>query len=517
MEKRAMYKRDIIILVLVLLAGMIMGGLFFGRTADIPPQTKAASETIWTCSMHPQIRQSKPGQCPICAMDLIPLSSEPSAGENMDPNEIFMSEAAIKLGNIQTTVVKRGKPEKKIFMLGKVQADERNIAQLTARFAGRIEELYINYTGQTVAKGQKLASIYSPDLITAQKELLEAVKFKSTNSAFYNASRSKLRLWNLSNTQINSIENSNEPIIRFDLFAPIAGTVSKRHVSSGDYIKEGTALFELIDLSRVWVLFDVYESDLPWIRLGDKVTFSLQSNPGKTYTGPIRFIDPFIDSRTRVTQIRVEIPNPKQKLKPEMFASGVLESVMDMTAEGLLVPKSAILWTGKRSVVYVKVTDRKSPSFLYREIVLGPEAGNFYIVTEGLMEGEEIAVNGVFKIDASAQLAGKTSMMNPVDGQQAPGHQHRDLPTLITHEMFKVYGNCEMCKDRIEKTALNLNGVTGAEWSIETKMLHVTFDPEKTDLTTIHKAIAAVGHDTDIEKAPDTVYNALPGCCLYRK
>jgi len=360
-------------------------------------------------------------------MDLIPLATAKSTGDDIDPDEIVLSESAAELANIQTMVVSKGTPQKSVYLQGKVQADERNIAELTARFGGRIEKLFVNFTGQNVQKGEKLATLYSPDLVTAQRELLEAIAFRESRPSFYTASRAKLKLWDLSEDQINDIEEKGEPLLYFDILSPISGTVMMRHVALGDYVKEGSALFQVTDLSRVWVMFDAYESDLPWIKTGDHVELTIQSLPGKTYEGKVTHIDPFINSTTRVARVRIELPNKGLKLKTEMFAKGLLHSKIAESADHLLIPKSSILWTGKRAVVYVSLPDRDSPSFLYREIILGPEAGNFYVVSEGLMEGEVIAVNGVFKIDAAAQLEGKPSMMNPGGGKVSIGHDHGSM------------------------------------------------------------------------------------------
>ena len=415
-------KREIVIIAITLVIGISLGSLFFGASSNKNneehkhSETETAEQTIWTCSMHPQIKQDKEGDCPICGMDLIPLKTNGNI-EEADPNEIQMTESAMKLAEVQTYIVEKGAPEKSIHLLGKVKPDERNIVALTARFGGRIEKLYINYTGQYVKKGQKLASIYSPQLNTAQQELLDAAKYKEDNPSFYKATRNKLKLWELTDKQIDAIEQSEEPSIYFDILSPISGTITRRDVAIGNYIKEGNPLFEVINLSKVWIMFDAYESDLPWIKIGDKISFTLQSLPGKTYTAKVSFIDPFIDANTRIAQVRVEMRNPNMKFKPEMFVNGILQSKVAASNQQLLIPKTAILWTGKRAVVYVRVPNRETPSFIYREITLGAEAGNFYVVADGLQEGEEIASNGVFKIDASAQLLGKASMMNPDKGE----------------------------------------------------------------------------------------------------
>ncbi|UCH15771.1 MAG: efflux RND transporter periplasmic adaptor subunit [Bacteroidales bacterium] len=426
-------KREGKIIAIAIIAGLFFGWLFFHGT--VKSGSDASKEinghkheeekgTVWTCSMHPQIRMDKPGKCPICAMDLIPIEGSGGDEQAVSLDEIQMTEAAMKIADIQTMTVHKGYPGKEVYMLGKVKADERNISELTARFGGRIEKLYVNFTGQDVRKGEKLATIYSPALVTAQKELLEAIEYKQSNPEFYNAIRSKLKLWDLTAEQIDNIEKKGETQNYFDVLSPVSGTVTKRHVAHGDYLKEGSALFQVVDLNRVWILFEAYESDLPWIKTGDKVDFTVRPIPGKTFSSKAIFIDPVIDPQTRIARVRIEIDNRELLLKPEMFADGIIYSEIAGNRKDLLVPKTAILWTGRRAIVYVKIPDRRQPSFVYREIQLGPEAGEFYVVKAGLDEGEEIAVNGVFKIDATAQLAGKPSMMNPEGGKISTGHDH---------------------------------------------------------------------------------------------
>ncbi|PLX11386.1 MAG: efflux RND transporter periplasmic adaptor subunit [Marinilabiliales bacterium] len=517
----------------VLIFGILLGWLIFpsssssqmSDSAEIHEGHDHESEdpTTWTCSMHPQIKQDKPGDCPICGMDLIPLESMGSEDENFEPNEVMMSESAAKIAEIQTTEVIKGNPEREIFLQGKVASDERKMAELTARFGGRIEKLYVSFTGEKVKKGEKLASIYSPELVTAQRELIEAVSLKETRPAIYEAAKAKLKLCDLSDQQIKQIEEQGEPKSYFDVLSPITGTVMKRYVSLGDYIKVGSPLFMVTDLSSVWVMFDAYEDDIPWIKKGDKIEFTVQSVPGKQYEANVSFIDPFINPKTRTANVRVEINNVGDRLKPEMFAKGKLYSQIAGNTNQLIIPKSSVLWTGKRAVVYVKVPERENPTFIYREIVLGPQAGDSYLVEKGLSEGEEIATNGVFKIDASAQLEGKMSMMNPGGGKVSTGHDHDENGhsdqnmASPDHAMFEVGGACEMCKDRIEKTALSIEGVASAEWSTKDHILHLSYDSKEVDLDKIHKTIADAGHDTEKVKAPDSVYNDLPGCCLYER
>jgi len=426
-------KRDYKVIGITLFAGLFFGWLLFhgskseSASAQTTEEHAGEKKTIWTCSMHPQIRMDHTGKCPICGMDLIPLHENAGSEPAISPDEIQMTAEAIKIADIQTMIVHKAYPYREVYLLGKVKPDERNITELTARFGGRIEKLYVNFTGQNVGKGEKLTTIYSPAMVVAQKELLEAQEYKQSNPDFYKAARNKLKLWDLTDGQIDDIEKKGEARSYFDVLSPIAGTVTQRNVGSGDYVKEGNVLFQVIDLTKIWIMFEAYESDLPWIRPGDKINFTIQSFPGKNFSGHVSFIDPFIDPKTRIARVRVEMQNPGLLLKPEMFANGLITSAIAGNKKDLMIPKTAVLWTGKRAVVYVKIPDRQQPSFKYREIVLGPSAGAFYVVSEGLQQGEEIAVNGVFKIDAAAQLAGKPSMMNPEGGKTSTGHNHAGM------------------------------------------------------------------------------------------
>lgn len=360
--------------------------------------------------MHPQIRQKEPGKCPICGMDLIPLENNLSE-EN--PLEIRMSASAMKLANVQTAVVGAGKAVREVRLNGKVQPDERQMYSQVSHLAGRVEKLYVNFTGEQVRKGQTLADIYSPELVTAQEELFSAMKIKDIQPNLFSAAKEKLKNWKLTDQQIERILEAGKPQEQFPILADVSGIVLEKKVNLGDYVMRGMPLYKVTDLSRVWVLFEVYESDMPWAKVGSLVTFTVQSLPGATFSGKITFIDPVIDPVTRVATARVEVANPGLRLKPEMFVSGVIQTQLASGSESLLVPKSAVMWTGERSVVYVKNASETGMSFQMREVVLGPLTGEGYLIEKGLDPGEEIAVNGTFSIDAAAQLAGKSSMMNP--------------------------------------------------------------------------------------------------------
>ncbi|MFH1320477.1 MAG: efflux RND transporter periplasmic adaptor subunit [Bacteroidota bacterium] len=426
-------KKDIKYSIILILIGLFLGWLIFGGGDNAPGVREFGMEhqhedvekaVIWTCSMHPQIKQEKPGQCPICGMDLVQLEG---GSEEETPLLLQMTEAAMKIAEVQTTIVDKTAPFKEIYFTGKIKADERLIYSQTAHLPGRIEKLYINFTGEKVRKGQKLVSIYSSGLITAQEELFEAIKHKVTNPTMLKAVRNKFKLWKINEEQIKAIEDSGKVLTEIDILSDYSGVVMKRMVTLGDHVNEGSVLFEVVNLNHIWVLFDTYESDIPWVKQGDKIQVTIQSLPGRSFTSIVTFIDPVINPQTRVAYVRTELNNPKELLKPGMFVRGLLKTMLPGVENALVIPKSAVLWTGKRAVVYVKDPKRSKPVFQYREIVLGEDAGNYYIVKEGLSEGEEIVTNGVFKIDAASQLQGKASMMNPGGGKVSTGHDHGSM------------------------------------------------------------------------------------------
>jgi Cu(I)/Ag(I) efflux system membrane fusion protein len=418
---------------LLLLLGIGIGWLFFhssGKLVTNPDQqAESVKSTIWTCSMHPQIRMTQPGNCPICGMELIPVAQ--SGTSSIDPDAIHLSKEAAELANVLTSVVTKQTPVKEVRLYGKVQADERLFQSQVAHIPGRIERLAVNFTGEPVIKGQELAEIYSPELITAQQELLETVKTKQLQPELYEASKDKLRQWKLTDDQIAKIENSGTVQNNFEVVSNTAGTVTARRVSSGDHVSQGTVLFEIADLSKVWVMFDAYESDLQFLRKGEKISFTLQALPGVDYTGSIAFIDPVIDPVTRVAKVRVETGNQSGKLKPEMFATGIASSTLNEYKNNPVIPKSAVLWTGKRSVVYVKQSGTDEPEFKMREVELGPMLGESYVIINGLSEGEEIVTSGTFSVDAAAQLEGKPSMMNPMGGKTS------SMPGMVMPKKIK--------------------------------------------------------------------------------
>lgn len=476
-------------LALALVMAFLMGYLLAGRTATSPVVTpQEASETadheahgpkkatIWTCSMHPQIRQPKPGRCPICGMDLVPVAD--TAGGATALPQLATTEASKSLMRIETTPVERRFVTAEVRMVGKVEPDETRLGYITAWAPGRIDRMFVDYTGIEVRQGDHMVSLYSPELLSAQEELRRAAEsvaslrsgapevLRHTAESTLEAARSKLRRWGLTDAQVQAAERSGTVSDHITIYAPVGGTVIERNGREGMYVEVGTMVYAIADLSTVWLKLQAYESDLTWIRYGQTVTFTVEACPGRMFEGRIAFIDPMLDEMTRTVMVRVNVPNPDGLLKPGMFVRAVVKpnvaaggrvmdpdlagkwicpmhpevvkegpgtcdvcgmalvraeklgyasAVADDSATPLVIPVSAALVTGKRAVVYVELPDTERPTFEGREVVLGPRAGDHYIVESGLQEGEEVVTQGNFKIDSALQILAKPSMMNPAE------------------------------------------------------------------------------------------------------
>lgn len=440
MKKEINYKR-IGKIAGILLTGFFLGWLLFGGSGgevatDMDQHieethTDEEGNIIYTCSMHPQVRQNEPGNCPICGMELIPVDQ----ADEQDETIFTMTDAAVKLADIQTTRVERRTPQLEIRLPGRISADERRLSSITAQFSGRIEELYVNFTGTYVEKGEKLAAIYSPELISAQRELLEAAKNKETDPGMYESTRRKLRLWGLPESEIERIETSGEVTDHIPIVATQSGYVTQKNIDVEDYVDEGTVMYKVADLSRLWVLFDAYETDIGAIDQGNSVDFTVRSHPGKNFKAEITYVDPFINPETRTARVRAEVENSDGTLKPDMLAKGTVSGTAG-DGEKLIVPRSAVMWTGKRSIVFVKQTERDVPTFEPRLVTLGQRAGDYYVIEEGVEEGEQVVTHGNFKLDSAAQLADKLSMMNREPGSSTGGM--RNMPGMEMEDESKM-------------------------------------------------------------------------------
>ncbi|NJB86088.1 Cu(I)/Ag(I) efflux system membrane fusion protein [Lewinella marina] len=431
----------ILYILLALLIGLFGGYLLFSGTeaasATAGAHDHGAEGTTWTCSMHPQIQRDEPGDCPICGMDLIPLET----GVGSDPTILTMTEAAVALARVRTTTVggsaegpdAPGPDTRRL--TGRLALDEQSTQVQAINYPGRLERLRITYPGEQVTAGQRIATIYSPELVVAQQELLEARRLQELSPELLVAARNKLRNLKITDEQIAQIEQSGEVITDFPVYAERSGTVLEVRARVGDYVSAGQALYTLTNLSQLWALFDAYERDLAAVDVGDRVTFTVASLPGEEFTARVTFIDPLINPATRTASIRAEVANRRGKLKPEMFITGTIETGSprsgSQAATELYVPRTAVLWTGNRSVVYVEVPDAEVPTYQFREVELGAAAAGGYQVLSGLERGERVVTNGVFQIDAAAQLNNQSSMMNRdvvIRGREPGGMTAMTLP-----------------------------------------------------------------------------------------
>ena len=467
-------------------------GMLVGRSCGPAKKASgvASGETeeasVWSCAMHPQMRHPDLGKCFICGMDLTPVSR--GAGEDvLGPRELKLSPVAEKLAGVRVATAERRFVDTEFRMIGKIAYDETRVRDIALRTEGVIERLFVNYEGVPIKQGDHLAEIYSPDVLAVSKELLIArdAAERSGDASLLKAAHRKLSLLGVSEREIDATLESGKALDTFTLYSPIDGVLKKRGGYEGHWLKVGGHLGQIADLSAVWALLDAYESDIANIQYGQSVEFAVEAFPGRMFTGFVAFISPELMETTRTIKVRLNVPNPDLELRPGMFVRAVIKTtftsygkvvapdlaerwicsmhpeiveekpgqceICDMslvtpTSLGfnpmasvqrdapLVIPASAPLITGKRALVYVKAP-RRPGVYEGREITLGPRAGDFYIVDEGLLQGEQVVVNGNFKIDSAMQLQGKPSMMNPgadvklpvYDGSHSKGSSSKGL------------------------------------------------------------------------------------------
>ena len=332
-------------IVAALVAGLILGsgGGGAGRDGHEGPEMAQAETgaqekaTVWTCSMHPQIRQPKPGKCPICGMELIPVGGG-SGDDSLGPRQIRLSESARTLSEIRTAPVQRNDLPVQVDLLGRVVYDETRQRDITAWVGGRLDRLYVDFTGVRVNKGQAMASLYSPELYSAQEELFQALdgekKFeksslesiRGTAGLTVEAAKRKLNLLGLSADLIQSIIENGKPETHLTITSPASGTVVSKDALEGQYVETGSRIYTVVDLSRVWVLLQAYESDLSWVSLGREVSFTVEAFPGETFSGKVDFVDPVVDPQTRTVNVRLNVDNRNERSKPGMFARASLKA-----------------------------------------------------------------------------------------------------------------------------------------------------------------------------------------------
>jgi Cu(I)/Ag(I) efflux system membrane fusion protein len=446
-----------LILVLVLVAGLAGGAgatlLLLRRPPSSPAAAKADTHGhIYVCPMHPSITADKPGECPICGMQLVP-ASRPSAERTvlfyrsqMDPKQTSHSPTKDEMGmdyvpvysdglggsppvsglatvgidpqrqqliGLRTAAVEDGRVGGSWRTVGRVAVDETRVHHVALKFAGFIEQVFVDYVGKPVRAGEPLFSIYSPDVVSAEEEYLLAVRTRDALGAtsaqagvdLVTAARERLRLWDIPETEIRRLERTGKAHRTVTLYAPMSGVVTRKDVVMGHRVAEGDMPYEITDLSQLWVLADAYESDLARAKLGTPATLTLQAFPNRQFPGKVIFIDPILDPKTRTAKVRLAFPNPTGELKPEMFGEVTLRTP---ARKGLSIPTDAIIDSGTRKVVFVSLGEGK---FRPQEVKIGASDSDRSEVLEGLKAGEQVVTRANFLVDSESRLRASLSAL----------------------------------------------------------------------------------------------------------
>jgi membrane fusion protein, copper/silver efflux system len=411
-------------------------------SAGAATETSAAEQKEqWQCPMHPSIVQDHPGDCPICGMRLVKVEGATIPIRDADVSTpeglaaVTIDVARQQLIGLKIAHVERGPVGGSWRTSGRVAFDETRIHHVNVKFSGFMEQVYANFVGRPVKRGDPLFSIYSPELFAAQEEFLLALRTRRTlaasgemtgdGDALVAASRRKLELWDVPRSEVERVERSGEPSRTITFYSPASGVLTKKDVVPGMRVNAGDMPFEIVDLSRVWVLADAYETDLPYVKVGLPVSLTLKALPDRTFRGRVAFIDPVLDPKTRTAKVRIEVANPKGEVKPEMFGEVVLEG---SSRVGLRIPADAVLHSGTQTVVFVALPNGK---FQPREVKLGPGDARVVEVASGLQEGDGVVTRANFLVDSEsrlrASLAALSSGTAPASAGQA-GHDGSGSP-----------------------------------------------------------------------------------------
>ena len=420
-------KKIVIPLAILTVAASVAGGLLYKKgwirdDGGGHSKLEHAVKSLYTCSMHPFIIKDKPGTCPICGMELIKkIDAAPADGAIQTAEQkqqaemlghVSLSPTQRVMANVATVVAKQAVMNKEINAVGIVQYDQSRQAKVTSWIAGRIDQLHVNTVGSLVHKDKPVAELYSPDLLATQQEYLLAVKSRDqlksspipsisqNGDGLVQSAKQRLMLFGVKEGQIAELEKAGKPNIRIPIYTPLSGVVIEKMVQQGQYVNVGEVLFNVADLSTVWVEIEVYENEFPNIMIGQQVEIQSQSYPGKPFTGRIAFIYPFLDPKTRTVKARVEMPNTGMKLKPDMFVKALIKVPL---GTAIVVPVTAVMDSGKRQTVWVET----SPGmFEPRDVQVGQQTDDKIQILSGLKLGDKVAVSGAYLIDSESQLKG---------------------------------------------------------------------------------------------------------------
>ncbi len=394
--------------------------ILLGSVACSQKETKKdvteKAKDVYHCTMHPEVISDKPGICPICNMDLVKTMDDRKAAMEDMPGMINLSVPKQILANVSTTTIRLEPLFKELVSYSYLDFAEQNRKLISARFNGRIEKLFVNKTGDYVNRGQPLFEIYSPDLVEAQNEYLIAIENTASirkasmnegsakTNTLVQSARKRLELYGITNEQITKLDSSREIQYTLTYYSPISGTVIDKKIQEGMYVNEGTLLYDIADMSTLWGIAEIFEKDLSLVRIGAKAKLRLPAYPDEIFEGTVNFIYPVVNSQTRTVKVRSEFSNTNNKLRPQMYGEIIIQQNL---GKQLLIPQDAVLFTGKRQIVWVKTSDEHFES---REVTLGVKNEGKYQVLSGLKPGDQVALTGGFLIDSESQLrSGKTT------------------------------------------------------------------------------------------------------------
>lgn len=416
------------ILIMLVAALAAAGGWFFGRSGSTATAGGEGERKVafYQSPMHPWIKSETPGQCTICGMDLVPVY-EGDAGMAAAGDVVALNPSSVTVLNVQTQPVTRQALTRTLRVAGTIEDDDTRHRIISAYTEGRIDKLHVNYVGAEVVEGQPLAELYSPALLTAQREFV-VLSRQGGEARLVEAARQRLIRLGLTEKQVNAL-GEKQTGDGTEIVAPMTGTVVERNVYEGQYVAAGEKLFEIADYSTMWFVFDVYEKDIAFIREGLTVEVRTPSVPGETFSAPITFVNPEISSETRSAKVRAEIANPGRVLRHLAFAQGTVELE---TPEVLAVPRSAVLAPGQQPVVYVELAEG---NYEPRPVKLGRAGDTHWEVLEGVAEGEKVVTSGNLLIDAQSHLnrGGETQVIATQaeqNDQEPEAATEMDLPAM---------------------------------------------------------------------------------------
>ncbi|EQB62500.1 MAG: hypothetical protein RBG1_1C00001G0079 [candidate division Zixibacteria bacterium RBG-1] len=430
----------------LLIIGLVLAiGWFFLLPKDWFASKKSASaeasEYVYVCPMGYPEASETPGVSKFCGMELIKKKrSEVPFLSGKGINEVRLSPSEMILANVGVSTVEYKSLEREINTVGKIDYNETRQAHIAARFSGRVEKLHVNFTGEKVKKGEPLLEIYSPDLVTTQQEYILALenfeKTKSSSStdqialtqSLVESTKNKLLLWGITEEQILNIETSKKVQTTMTIFAPIGGIITKKEIVEGQYVSEGQDFFQIDDLAVVWMYADIYEYEISFVKLGQKVEVTTQAYPGEVFFGKINFIAPTLNPLTRTLSIRAEFHNSAEKLKPEMYVNAKIKVA---SGKSLVVPATAVLSTGKKEIVWVQV---EAGVFQPREVKTGIKSADYHSILEGLKEGEKVVSKAGFLLDSESQLmlggAAMSEMETPIASEEEMNMEDLTIESL---------------------------------------------------------------------------------------